>query len=89
MSTEKHYGGIRRCAQWIGALQDASAKYLKKLEVWPNGSAIEIEQRNIHISVPGLIVALLPARLPSRVIAAVFASRGGQSTSAGKRQSTP
>ena len=71
--------------QWIGALQEASTKDLKKLEVWPDGSAIE--QRDIHISVHGLIVALLPAMLPSRVIAAVFASRGGQSTSAAKRQS--
>jgi hypothetical protein len=55
--------------------------FFKKLEVWPDGSAIEIEQRDIHISVHGLIVALLPAMLSSRVIAAVFASRGGQSTS--------
>ncbi len=73
--------------RWIGALQESSAKDLKKLEVWPDGSAIEIEERDIHISVHGLIVALLPAMLPSGVIAAVFASRGGQSTSAAKRQS--
>jgi hypothetical protein len=73
--------------QWIGALQESSARDLKKLEVWPDGSAIEIAQRNIHISVHGLIVALLPAMLPSGVIAAVFASRGGQSTSAAKRRS--
>jgi hypothetical protein len=72
---------------WIGALQETSTKDLKKLEVWPDGSAIEIEQRDIHISVHGLIVALLPAMLPSRVIAAVFAARGGQSTSVAKRQS--
>ena len=39
--------------QWIGALQESSAKDLKKLEVWPDGSAIEIEQRDIHISVHG------------------------------------
>jgi hypothetical protein len=73
--------------QWIGALQESSVKDLKKLEVWPDGSAIEIDQRDIHISVHGLIVALLPAMLPSGVIAAVFASRGGQSTSVAKRQS--
>jgi len=73
--------------QWIGALQEISAKDLKKLEVWPDGSAIEIKQHDIQISVHGLIVALLPAMLPSQVIAAVFASRGGQSTSAAKRQS--
>jgi hypothetical protein len=73
--------------QWIGALQRISLKDLKKLEVWPDGSAIEIEQRDIHISVHGLMVALLPAMLPARVIAAIFASRGGQTTSAAKRQS--
>jgi Protein of unknown function (DUF2442) len=73
--------------QWIGALQNASAKDLKKLEIWPDGSAIEIEHCDIHIGVHGLIVALLPAMLPSQVMAAVFASRGGQSTSVAKRQS--
>jgi hypothetical protein len=72
---------------WIGALEEASVKDLKNLEVWPDGSAIEIEDRDLHISVHGLIVALLPAMLPSQVIAAIFASRGGQSTSAAKRQS--
>ena len=73
--------------QWIDALREASAKDLKKLEVWPDGSAIEIEQRDINISVHGLLVALLPTILPSRVITAIFASRGGQTTSEAKRQS--
>jgi hypothetical protein len=40
--------------QWIGALQESSAKDLKKLAIWPDGSAIEIEQPDIHISVHGL-----------------------------------
>src|SRR5260370_27797551 len=63
--------------QWIGALQESSAKDLKKLAVCPDGSAIEIEQRDIHITVHGLIVALLPAMVSSRVIATVFAPPGG------------
>src|SRR5215471_8904540 len=73
--------------QWIGALQETSVKDLGKLEVWPDGSAIEIEDKDVHIGVHGLIVALLPAMLPSKVIAAVFASRGGQATSASKSKS--
>jgi hypothetical protein len=52
---------------------------------WQGPTAIE--QRDIHISLHGLIVALLPAMLPSQMIIAVFASRGGQSTLATKRQS--
>src|ERR1700721_1689643 len=67
--------------QWIGALQDVPTKELRKLEVWPDGSAIELEDRDIHISVHGLLTAILPAMLPSRSIAAIFASRGGQATS--------
>jgi len=31
--------------QWIGALQDVPTAELIKLEVWPDGSAIELEER--------------------------------------------
>ena len=73
---------------WIGALQEVSSEDLVKLEVWPDGSAIEIEDRDIHISVHGLLTAVLPAILPPRTIAALFASRGGQVTSDAKRNSS-
>ena len=73
--------------QWIGALQDVPAEELAKLEVWPDGSAIELEDRDIHISVNGLLTAVLPAMLPPRVVAAIFASRGGKATSDAKRSS--
>lgn len=73
--------------QWIGALQDVPAEDLEKLEIWPDGSAIEIDGRDIHISVDGLMTAILPAMLPTRTIAAIFASRGGRATSDAKRNS--
>jgi hypothetical protein len=73
--------------QWIGALQDVPAEDLEKLEIWPDGSAIEIDGRDIHISVDGLMTAILPAMLPTRTIAAIFASRGGRATSVAKRSS--
>lgn len=73
--------------RWIGALHDVPAEDLAKLEVWPDGSAIEIEDRDIHISVHGLMTAILPAMLPPRAVAAIFASRGGRVTSDAKRNS--
>jgi len=73
--------------QWIGALQDVPPEELAKLEVWPDGSAIELEDRNIHISVNGLLTATLPAMLPPPALAAIFASRGGKATSDAKRSS--
>lgn len=73
--------------QWIGALHDVPAEDLAKLEVWPDGSAIELEDRDIHISVHGLMTAILPAMLPPRAVAAIFASRGGRATSEAKRSS--
>jgi len=73
--------------QWIGALQDVPPEELAKLEVWPDGSAIELEDRDIHISVNGLLTAALPAMLPPRAVAAIFASRGGKATSDAKRSS--
>jgi hypothetical protein len=72
---------------WIAALRDVPPEDLVKLEVWPDGSAIELEDRDIHISVDGLMTALLPAMLPKKTIAAIFASRGGKATSGAKRSS--
>jgi hypothetical protein len=73
--------------QWIGALQEVPTEDLARLEVWPDGSAIELDDRGIHISVHGLMAAFLPAMLPSRAVAAIFASRGGKATSDAKRSS--
>jgi hypothetical protein len=73
--------------QWIGALQDVPIEDLAKLEIWPDGSAITLEDSDIHISVDGLLTAILPAMLPTRTIAAIFASRGGRVTSDAKRVS--
>lgn len=72
--------------QWIGALQDIAVEDLSRLEIWPDGSAIEIEDLDIHISVHGLLVATLPAMLSPRTMAAIFASRGGKATSDMKRR---
>ena len=58
--------------QWIGALQDVPAEDLAKLEIWPDGSAIELEDRDIHISVDGLLTAILPAMLPLAAVAAIL-----------------
>jgi hypothetical protein len=73
--------------QWISALRDVPVEDLVKLEVWPDGSAIELEGHDIHISVHGLLMVILPAVIPVRTVAAIFASRGGKSTSAAKRSS--
>ena len=73
--------------QWISALQDVPTEDLTKLEIWPDGSAIELEDRDIHISVHGLMTAILPAMLPPRAVAAIFASRGGKAISDAKRSS--
>jgi hypothetical protein len=68
--------------EWIDALRDVSIQDLAKLAIWPDGSAIEIEDRDIHISVDGLMAAVLPAMLPARAVAALF-----KATSAAKRAS--
>ena len=73
--------------QWIGALQEVPIEDLARLQVWPDGSAIELDDRGIHISVHGLMTAVLPAMLPARTVAAIFASRGGKVTSNAKRSS--
>ncbi len=73
--------------QWIAALQDVPAEELAQLELWPDGSAVAIEDRDIHVSIHGLMTAVLPIMLPPRIVAAIFASRGGKATSETKRSS--
>lgn len=80
-------GGFLIPRTWIGALQEVPPDELAKLEIWPDGSAIGLEERDIHISVDGLLLALLPALLPESMLAAIFASRGGKVTSDAKRAS--
>lgn len=85
--TTTRHAGFLIPRGWIVALQDVPVEELAKLEVWPDGSAIELEDRDVQISVDGLLTAMLPAMLPSRTVAAIFASRGGRTTSDAKRSS--
>jgi hypothetical protein len=85
--TTTRHAGFLIPRGWIVALQDVPVEELAKLEVWPDGSAIELEDRDVQISVDGLLTAMLPAMLPSRTVAAIFASRGGRATSDAKRSS--
>lgn len=72
---------------WIGAIDEVSPEELAQLTLWPDGSAIELESRDTHINVHGLMTAVLPAMLPARALASIFASRGGRATTAAKRRS--
>jgi hypothetical protein len=80
-------GGFLIPRTWIGALQDVPPGELVRLEIWPDGSAIELEERDIHISVDGLLTAVLPALVPESLLATIFARRGGSTTSEAKRAS--
>ena len=50
---------------WIAALRDVPAPALSRLDLWPDGSAFELEDHDVHIGVDGLMTAMLPAMLPS------------------------
>jgi hypothetical protein len=62
-------GGFVIPRHLIGVLQDVGPEDLAKIELWPDGSLIEIEDPDIHISVDGMVKAALPALMPSRVVA--------------------
>lgn len=80
-------GGFMIPRSWVDALQDIPAAELAQLEIWPDGSAIELEARDIQISVDGLLRDVLPALLPEAALTSIFARRGGQATSEAKRAS--
>jgi hypothetical protein len=46
---------------WIDALRDIPVAELAQLKIWSDGSAIELEARDIQISVDGLLAAVSPA----------------------------
>ena len=61
---------------------------LNTMTVWPDGSVIEIEKRDIHISVHGLLTAALTVLVPGRILAGMFASHGGAKKSPAKASSS-
>ena len=54
---------------------------MAELALWPDGSLIEIESLDIHISVHGMVMAALRVLVPRPVMAGVFAAQGGSATS--------
>lgn len=69
---------------WIRALADLAPEQLAGVEVWSDGSAFELEALDIQVSVHGLLTKVLPAMLPARAVAGLFASRGGKAKSSVK-----
>ena len=70
---------------WIGSLAGLTPAQFAQLDVWPDGSAIEVEALDIQVSVHGLLTQALPAMLPTRFLAGLFARRGGKATSSVKK----
>ena len=81
-------GGFVIPRSLVGVLQDAGPADLAKMELWPDGSLIEIEHLDIHIFVDGMIKAALPVLVPSRIMAGLFAAYGGAATSKAKALSS-
>jgi hypothetical protein len=81
-------GGFVIPRHLVGALRDISLDDLAKMAVWPDGSLIEIEDLDIHISVDGMVKSALPVLVPSRIIAGLFAANGGAAKSALKAESS-
>jgi hypothetical protein len=81
-------GGFVIPRHLIGVLQDVDPDALAGMELWPDGSLIEIEDLDIHISVDGMVKAALPVLVPSRIVAGLFAASGGAAKSKAKAESS-
>jgi hypothetical protein len=81
-------GGFVIPRRLIGVLRDVSLEDLATMELWPDGSLIEIEDLDIHISVDGMIKAALPVLVPRRIVAGIFAASGGAVKSKAKAESS-
>lgn len=69
-------------------LQDVGPGDLAKLAVWPDGSLIETEELDIHVSVDGMVKAAPPILVPGRIVAGLFAAAGGAARSQAKAESS-
>lgn len=78
-------GGFVVPLEWVPVLANLTPADLAELDVWPDGSAIELDAHDIHISVHGLLTGLLSRLLPGGAVSHLFAERGGRSTSAAKQ----
>lgn len=81
-------GGFVIPRRLIGILQDVGSDSLAKMELWPDGSLIEIEDLDIHISVDGMVRAALPVLVPRGIVAGLFAASGGAVKSKAKAESS-
>jgi len=81
-------GGFVIPRHLIGALRDVGPADLARLELWPDGSLIEIGHLDIHIAVDGMVKAALPVLVPSRIVAGLFAAAGGAVRSEAKAESS-
>jgi hypothetical protein len=81
-------GGFVIPRHLIGALQDVGPDDLARIELWPDGSLIEIDDLDIHVSVDGMVKAALPVLVPGRIVAGLFAAFGGAAKSQAKANSS-
>lgn len=81
-------GGFVIPRHLIGVLQDVGPGDLAKLAVWPDGSLIETEELDIHVSVDGMVKAAPPILVPGRIVAGLFAAAGGAARSQAKAESS-
>ena len=81
-------GGFVIPKHLVGALQDVGPDDLAKMELWPDGSMIEIDDLDIHLAVHEMIVAVLLSMVPRRVTAGIFAAQGGAARSQAKAASS-
>ena len=72
---------------WIDDLADLRPEDMTDLEVWPGGMAFELPRHDVHVSIHGLLVGVLPKMVPRPALASLFARRGGTATSEAKRAS--
>jgi hypothetical protein len=72
----------------VKSLQAVDAEHLAGMTLWPDGSLIEIEALDVHVSVDGMIKAALPVLVPRQIAARMFAAAGGAVKSVAKTQSS-
>lgn len=72
----------------VPALAGLSSTDMVNLYLWPDGTALEIPEHDVHISIPGLLARIVEELTPPALLRSMLARRGGSATSEAKRRSS-
>lgn len=72
----------------VPSLAGLPATDMASLRLWPDGTVLELIERDVHISVPSLLARIVEELTPPALLRSMLARTGGSAISEAKRRSS-